>query len=108
MTTEFIGGAWMPSVARVFPRGIRLKVSEEKLEFRLRYGLDRFFGPWFLEHSKVKLVFREPRGLNTYHTIGILVSNDVWWSFYTYRPEEVLDCLEEFGYPIDPNARRNR
>ncbi len=108
MTNEFTGGAWIPSVVQVFPHGIRLKVSEEKLEFHIRYGLNRFFGPWTLERLKVQLVFREPSGLAFYHSLGILVSSDVWWSFYTYHPEEVLDYLEELGYPVDPDARRKR
>ncbi|WP_411734295.1 hypothetical protein [Paeniglutamicibacter sp.] len=108
MSKDFIGGANMPPHVRIFPRGIRLNVSEQMLEFRPRFGLDRFFGPWILERRQVKLIYRQQRGLNSFHSIGIVVSDDVWWSFYTNRPEEVLDCLEAFGYPIDSDARRKR
>lgn len=72
---EFVGGLNMPKVVRIFPPSIRLRLTEDSMEFRVRYGLHHFVGPWKLERQRITNVYREQRGLNLFHGIGI-VSDD--------------------------------
>jgi hypothetical protein len=82
--------------------------TKERLEFRVRHGLGRFFGPWRLERNDVRLVYRTMRGLDTFHGLGFVRPDGTWWTFWTYHPDEVLDFLEELGYPIDPKTRHGQ
>lgn len=95
----------MPETARIFPPSIRLKFTREGLEFRPRYGLDRFFGPWTVERQRVTKVYKEQRGLNLFQGLAIVGDDGLWWTFYTYRPNRVLRCLEDLGYPVDHKGR---
>lgn len=45
------------------------------------------------------------RGLDPFHGIGIQLSDGTWWTFHTYQPDQVLDRLDELGYPLDPKTR---
>ena len=104
MQPEFRGGLAIPGKFRVGTPWILLVPTREQLEFRTRHGLGRFFGPWRLERDDVRLVYRTMRGLDTFHGLGFLRRDGTWWTFWTYHPDEVLDCLEELGYTIDPKT----
>jgi hypothetical protein len=97
---EFVGGLNMPEVVRIFPPSIRLRLTEDSMEFRVRYGLHHFVGPWKLERQRITNVYREQRGLDLFHGIGIVSNDGRWWTFYTYRPNDVLRCLNDLGYPV--------
>lgn len=96
----------MPETVRIFPPSILFRPTQGQLEFRLRFGLGRFFGPWTLPRQRVTKVYREQRGLNTFRAVGILGTQGLWWSFYTYQPDKVLRYLEELGYPVEPGSLR--
>jgi hypothetical protein len=97
---EFVGGLNMPEAVRIFPPSIRLRLTEDSMEFRPRYGLERFFGPWTVERQLITHVYREQRGLNLFQGLGIVSDDGRWWTFYTYRPNDVLRCLKDLGYPV--------
>jgi hypothetical protein len=45
---EFVGGLNMPEAVRIFPPSIRLRLTEDRMEFRPRYGWIDFLvlGRW--------------------------------------------------------------
>ena len=106
--SEFKGGLALPGKFRAGTPWILLVPTKEQLEFRARHGLGMFFGPWRLERDDVRLVYRTMRGLDTFHGLGFLRRDGTWWTFSTYHPNEVLDCLEELGYPMDPRTRQGQ
>ena len=108
MREEFVGGINMPDTIRLYPPLVLLIPTHERLEFRLRLGMHRFFGPWKLERADVTLIYRELRGLDAFHTLGIVGKEGLWWTFYTHAPDPALNCFEELGYPLDPETRNGR
>ncbi|OOP65319.1 hypothetical protein BMF89_00290 [Arthrobacter sp. SRS-W-1-2016] len=78
---------------------IELVATRERLEFRARFGFGRFVGPWRVERSQVRRVFRAP-GL---FSDGIAIQGDNYldWTIYSFHPEVVLLSLEELGYPVN-------
>ncbi|WP_458112963.1 hypothetical protein M1D88_02020 [Arthrobacter sp. R1-13] len=74
----------------------------------MRGTLHHFFGPWKVNRGDVTLVYRELKGLDTFHALVIVGKEGLWWTFYTYAPDRVLSYLEELSYPIDPRARNGQ
>ena len=108
MQPEFKGGLAIPGKFSAGTPWILLVPTTERLEFRTRHGLGRFFGPWRLERDDVRLVYRTMGGLDAFHGLGFLRKDETWWTFRTYHPNEVMDCLEKLGYPIDPKTRQGQ
>ena len=70
MNQKFVGGLYRPIGSNSDGPGMDIGVpwillipTEEQLEFRIRLGLQRFFGPWTIERQNVAKVFRMRRGL---------------------------------------------
>jgi len=78
---------------------IELAATPERLEFRARFGLGRFMGPWRVERAQVTRVFRA-RGLMS-DCIAIRGSHYLDWTIFTFSPDPILLTLEELGYPVD-------
>jgi hypothetical protein len=106
MSEQFVGGLYIPWSAKISPPWILLIPTEEKLEFQVRFGLHRIFGPWTIERQRVIKVFRMRRGpMTPWPSLRIIGDHDLHWAFRTYSPDEVLWHLEELGYPIDREFR---
>lgn len=100
MAFTFVVGLTIPWKMRVLGPWVVLTVTPDALEFRARLGLDRFFGPWKLERTRITRVFKRSRtGIRS--TLGIYGEDNLDWTLHTSRPDEILLCLEEFGYPVD-------
>ena len=104
---KFVGGLYIPgsSPAKfgmdIGVPWIFLIPTEERLEFQVRLGLHRFFGPWTVERQRVTKVFRVRRFPTFPWPIVRIEGQDGQWSFRTSEPVDVLACLEELGYPVD-------
>lgn len=105
MPKEFKGGLVIANRIRLGTPWILAVPTTDLIEFRLRHGLGRAFGPWSLNREDITLVWRTMRGLDMYHGIGIQLRDRTWWTFVTYHPDEVLDRLEQLGYPLDSKTR---
>jgi hypothetical protein len=109
MNQKFVGGLYRRNGSNSYGFGMDIGVpwillipTEEKLEFRVRLGLQRFFGPWTVERQSITKVFRMRRGLTfPWPILRIEGQQDLQWTFRTYEPVDVLGCLEELGYPVD-------
>lgn len=83
---------------------IELIATREHLDFRARFGLGVFLGPWRLERSQITAVFRAPGIMSD--CIAIQGGPFVDWSIYAFTLEPILLSLEELGYPVDWLRRR--
>jgi hypothetical protein len=82
--SEFRGGLAVPGKFRAGTPWILLVPTKEHLEFRL-------------ERDDVRLVYRTMSGPDTFHGLGFVRPDGTWWTFWTYHPNGMLDCLEELG-----------
>ncbi len=106
MSEDCVGGVLIPGSVKISPPWILLIPTEEKLEFQVRFGLHRRFGPWTIERQRVIKVFEMRKGLMTpLHSLRVVGDHDLYWCFRTYSPDEVLWHLEELGYPVDREFR---
>jgi hypothetical protein len=82
---------------------IELTATQNRLEFRVRFGPGRLIGPWRFKREQVTDVFTTPGWFtNRVHVRGDHFEVQV----FAYSPEPLLLTLEELGYPVDWILRR--
>jgi hypothetical protein len=82
---------------------IELTATPERLEFRARFGLGLFLGPWRFEREQVTKIFAGPGWFSDcVHIQGERPDMRV----FTYGPGPLMLTLEELGYPVDWLSRR--
>lgn len=100
----FIGGLILPWGTSVGRPGIWMDITEERLVFRHRF-IGRFVGPWIVERERIASVYPERGALgNHFSRVKIIENGGTVWTFWTKRPNDVADTLQEWGYPVTPDA----
>lgn len=101
----FIGGLLLPWGTSVGSPGIWMDIAEERIVFRPRY-FSRFFGPWIVDRVLVANVYTDRGTLLTIsRSVKIVEKGGFVWTFWTPRPTDVAESLQEWGYPVTAGAR---
>ena len=82
---------------------IELTATPERLEFRARFGLGLFLGPWRFERKQVTRIFAGPGWFSDCLRIQGAHSD---MKVFTYSPAPLMLTLEELGYPVDWISRQ--
>jgi hypothetical protein len=78
---------------------IEMRATSDRLDFRARFGLGRFLGPWSLERAQIKTIFKTRLFMQP--CIAVQGGYRLDWRIGAFHPEAVLLTLEEMGYPVD-------
>ena len=106
MSQQFVGGLARGDV-KISPPWVLLDPTTRRLHFSLRFGLNRYYGPWSVDRQGVTSIYEARQGLLTpWPSLQILAHDGLEWSFRTYKPTEVLHCLAELRYPVDQSRQR--
>jgi hypothetical protein len=98
--TRIVGGLYRSDMAVVTWPLIELLATDDRLTFRMRFGLGRFLGPWRLDRDQVKAVATTARG-SLLSGIEITGTKGERWVFFAMSQprERVLRDLVGLGYP---------
>jgi hypothetical protein len=89
---------------------VELQATPDALTFTLRFGFGRIgsrriAGPWVARRAEV-ISIRPILGmvLQQMRFEFHLVDNQVWM-FMSMKPQDVLPCLQQLGYPVRPPSK---
>ena len=106
MDQQFVGGLTRGNV-RISPPWVLLAPTRRRLQFSLRFGLNRHYGPWSIDRQDVTSIYETRQGLlSPWPSLRILGDGGLDWLFRTYKPTKVLHCLAELRYPVDQGRQR--
>lgn len=95
-----IGGLVLPWGTSWGRPGIWMDITEKRLVFRHRF-FGRFLGPWIVERERIASVYPERGALGTHLSrVKIIEKGGTVWTFWTKRPNDVAETLQEWGYPV--------
>lgn len=79
---------------------VEQRATTDSLTFILRFGFGRLWGPWIVKPEEVTKI--KATDSRFFMVIGVefhLLDGRLW-TFWTFNPEAVLYCLQQFGYPV--------
>ena len=89
---------------------VELEATPDALTFRLRFGLGRIgsrriAGPWVASRAEVASVRPIVGAVLQGIRIEFHLLDSQVWMFTSMKPQEVVPCLQQLGYPVRPLSK---
>jgi hypothetical protein len=100
MSQRFIGGLQLSPVQNTTQPWVELRATADSLTLSLRFGFGRWWGPWIVKPEEVAKIKATDSKFFIGSGVEFHLLDGRLWTFWTFNPEAILQCLRQLGYPV--------